>query len=212
MKLHRAATKPDWELVRPAGRNRWQQLAARTGGVVTPGNLASTLGICLVGAGLVYIGFERLWAGLALLAAGRLCDLLDGTAAERTGTKSPLGEAVDASLDKIAALAALVVFTAAGVLPWPFALAIGLQNLPTSALAVAAKSRKHIIHPVAAGKVGGAVEWVALLGFVLGHAPHASFAHDFIMGAYGLAVVSIILGIAAAAWYAWIMRTQGAEG
>src|SRR5690349_11384075 len=103
MKLHHAGTKPDWDLVAASKRNSWQRLAKLSYGVMTPGNLLSFIGILLVGIGLAAINRQHIWKGLVLLAMGRLCDILDGSAAEYTGTKSPLGEAVDASLDKIAA-------------------------------------------------------------------------------------------------------------
>ncbi|HEX5797672.1 MAG TPA: hypothetical protein VFX86_04770 [Candidatus Saccharimonadales bacterium] len=38
MNLHRAGRVPDWEKVPEGRRNRWQKLAAKTKGVITPGN------------------------------------------------------------------------------------------------------------------------------------------------------------------------------
>lgn len=207
MKLHYAATKPDWERSDQAQHNKWQRLAARTGGIVTPGNAASAGGICLVGVGLVHVHAEELWTGLILVSTGRLCDVLDGIIAERTGTKSPLGEAVDAGLDKIAVLATLIVFAIAKVMPWPLALIIGLQNGATSALALAAKGQKRTIHPAATGKIGTTIEWVALLGLGLAHAMHGSFTHIITAAAYGLALIAILLNLMATSWYAWSLRS-----
>ena len=208
MKLHRANTKPDWELVAPASRNPWQRLAASTNGVVTPGNVLSVIGVGLVGVGLTYVHGGQLWRGLWFLAVGRLCDLADGIAAERTGTKSPLGEAVDASLDKLAAFAALVVFALAGVMPWGFALLIGLQNGATAVLSAIAKSTKRVIHPVSAGKIGGAIEWGALLCFVLGKAVHGTPADMLTVAAYSLAFIAIGLNTLATSWYVRAIYTQ----
>lgn len=202
MKLHHAAAKPDWELLKPSQHNTWQRAAARTNGVLTPGNAASAAGVCLVGAGLGYVYAGTVWAGLALVAAGRLCDILDGMLADRTDTKSPLGEAVDATLDKIATFATLVVFAASGVMPWPLALLIGLQNGATGSLALAAKGLGRTVHPAAAGKIGGAVEWLALLSFGLGYAVHGSSASAIIAVAYALALIAILLNLLAATRYA----------
>jgi phosphatidylglycerophosphate synthase len=208
MKLHRADTTPDWELVAAGKRNVWQQWAVRTRGIVTPGNVASGLGVLLVGVGLAYIGRGRLWLGLIILTAGRLLDIIDGAIAERTGTKSPLGESVDASLDKTAVFAALIVFTAVGILPLPFALFVGLQNGVTAVLSLVAKSLRRTIHPVHAGKIGGALVWVALLGFVLGAAVHAGFAPVFTALAYILALVSVALNTYATIRYAQAFHAQ----
>ena len=208
MKLHRANSKPDWELVAPNRRTMWQRIAAQTHGIVTPGNMFSTVGLVLVGMGLAYVRSGRLRFGLALMTFGRLCDLADGMAAERTGTKSLLGEAVDASFDKLAALATLVVFAASGVMPWWFALLIGLQNGTTALLTAIGKSMRLVVHPVAAGKFGGAVEWAALLVFVLSAATQGTAHSVLAVAAYVLAFISIGLNAAATAWYARTIVAQ----
>lgn len=204
--LHRANVKPDWELA--ARRNIWQRWAARSHGLLTLPNLTSILGAAFVGAGLAYIPQGRLWLGFILMGIGRVLDVLDGFLAEKTGTKSPLGESLDATLDKLAVFAALLVFTGVGILPWPFALLIGLENAATSLVSLVAKSLRQVIHPGRAGKVGTAIEWLALLGFVLGVAVHASFAHIFTYGAFILALISIVMNGYAGVRYAKELRAQ----
>jgi phosphatidylglycerophosphate synthase len=199
MKLHHAATLPDWEQVPPSRHNPWQRLAAKTHGFVTPGNISSFAGLCLVAIGLAYIGHHHLWTGLLILGVGRLFDIVDGTLAERSGTKSPLGEGVDASFDKLAALATLVVFVAASILPWPFAVLIGLQNASTGLLSLAAKALRRTIHPLATGKIGVVVEWAALIGFALGA---AADMQALTLIAYAVAMVSVGLNFWATLNYA----------
>lgn len=209
MKLHRAHTKPDWELP-GAGLNYWQKTAECTNGIVTPGNIASITGAVLVGVGLFYIVQNRLWLGLILLGIGRLLDLVDGAVADYTKTKSPLGEIIDATLDKIAAFAALGVFIYTGIIPIALALIIGLENAITAILSLVAKSLKRTIHPVRAGKFGGAVEWAAFIGLAIGAAAGSDTdaGRAFTVASYGLAVVSILLNGYAAIKYAQAFYSQ----
>lgn len=202
LQLHRAQHKPDWELAPAAEHSIWQRWAARSHGILTPGNAASVLGVLLVALGLAEIARRRLWPGLFTLGIGRLLDIIDGTLAEYTRTKSPLGESIDASLDKAAVFAALLVFTLSGIVPLALALFIGAQNALTASLSLAAKSLKRTIHPVSAGKIGGAVVWVSLLGFVLGSALSGGAAAWCTDAAYVLAVVSVLLNSYATLRYA----------
>jgi phosphatidylglycerophosphate synthase len=194
MQLHHASAEPDWAAIAPEKRNYWQRVAAQTRGVVTPGNVTSVVGVSFVALGLWYIGRGRLWSGLVTVGIGRLLDIADGALAERTGTKSPLGESVDATLDKLVVFAALIVFAVAGILPAPVALLVGFENAVTAVLSLAAKSLRRRIQPVRAGKLGTAVEWGALLFFVLGAAV--------------LAIVSIGMNGYATIRYAQAFRAQ----
>src|SRR6266446_5236311 len=124
MDMHQAGESPDWTKVPPRNRNFWQQIAADTQGVGTPGNALSVLGFSLVVAGLLVVASRSLWEGTFLVGLGRIADLVDGVIAQRTGTKSPLGRLLDAGLDKAGALLALGVFAAVHVLPIWLAAAI----------------------------------------------------------------------------------------
>jgi phosphatidylglycerophosphate synthase len=198
MELHRTGKKADWELIPQARWNSWQRLASRTHKIVTPGNIVSLLGLTLVCVGLVFVAQQRLWAGFTVIAVGRIFDILDGIAADRTGTKSHIGEAVDAGFDKIAAFAALIVFTASHILPWPFAVAIGALSIITALFSLLADLLGRTIHPNIAGKVGTAVLWAALAGFVLGAASHKQVWNDV---AGILAIVAIALSTSATIHY-----------
>lgn len=210
MQLHRSGSIPDWEATTPAQRNLWQRWATRTGGLLTPANIVSILGAALVAAGLWCVAANELWAGLGLLAGGRLLDILDGYLAEHTGTKSPFGESLDATLDKLAVFAALVVFVGAGIVPWSFGLLVGLGNGVTALISLVAKSRGRAVHPERAGKLGTALEWGALLGFVLAVTVYTP--QVFTWGVYTVAFASIALNGYATLRYAQALHSQPGRG
>jgi phosphatidylglycerophosphate synthase len=158
--------------------------------------------LLLVAFGLVLIAGGRLWLGLALVGIGRICDILDGAAAEVTGTKSPLGEALDASFDKIEAFAALIILAAVGALPWGVAVAVLAHNIFVAAVSLVARYRRLRIHPLAAGKITGFIEWIAIMAFIARAAAHG---HAFAIAAgtvgYLLTAAALVLGVYAAIGY-----------
>ena len=172
MRLHRASKQADWERLPAAGWNRWQRLAARTHKVVTPGNIVSLAGLILVIAGLILIAQRHLWAGIVVLGIGRALDIVDGFVADRTGTKSHIGEGIDAGFDKAAALGTLVVFATSHVIPLWLALLVGVQNAATALFSLAADMAGRTIHPNIAGKLGTAALWLGFGGLVAGTAAH----------------------------------------
>lgn len=194
MEWHLSTAKPEWEGVKPGKRNRWQRLAVRTHGFVTPGNMTSFIGVALVFVGLVAIWYEAYWLSFMLLAVGRICDIADGLVAHRTRTKSPLGEAVDATCDKIGALATLVVYTAASFLWWPAALLIGAQNLLNSLIGLIGHQRRYELHPLPAGKVSTVGEWIALLGLGLLAAMGGEQTSPLGLAWYSVLGASLVLG------------------
>jgi phosphatidylglycerophosphate synthase len=167
MDLHRVGKRPDWELIAPDKRNVWQRLAASTKGIITPANVTSVAGAALVGLGLWRICFDDITWGLILITIGRTADILDGAVAQATGTKSNVGEALDASIDKITVIAALGIFIGTGIVPLVAAAFIAVRNSANISLSLLAKAHKKILHPSRAGKLAGGLEWVSLLFFVL---------------------------------------------
>ncbi|HET6924392.1 MAG TPA: CDP-alcohol phosphatidyltransferase family protein, partial [Candidatus Saccharimonadales bacterium] len=152
MTLHRAEAKPDWERVAKRRRNNWQQLAARTHGWLTPGNVLTFLGAVLVVAGLIMLHSKLYLLSFLLIIVGRLCDLADGWAAHRTGTKSPLGEKLDAGMDKLLGLVALIALVAMHYFPLWAALVIIAVNLAISLPSALSLFEGKTIHPSRAGK------------------------------------------------------------
>jgi len=199
MNLHRTSTKPEWSDVRHP--NVWQRLAAATGGTVTPGNVLTLAGAVLVAWGLWRLAGGDYLNALGLLVLGRAFDLLDGFAADKTGTKSPLGEALDAGIDKLATFVTLAVFGLAQIAPWWLIIAIVLPHTTIAAITLARYGKREI-HPSRTGKLSMATAWAALAGFVIVRAFPVSGVDILVVAVYGLAGLSIVLGANAAAGYA----------
>lgn len=167
MQLHRANGN-DWDSVRAKDRNVWQQLAARTRGLVTPGNVITIAGALVVTAGLIVLAAHRnVWLGAGLILGGRVADLLDGYLADRTGTKSRVGEALDAIVDKLELAAVLLVLWHIHLLPDIIFVILALQALFNVGLSLAGRARKVSLHPSRSGKNGAVVEWIAAGLFIV---------------------------------------------
>jgi cardiolipin synthase len=190
LSMHRVQGKPEWETVAPDRRNIWQNVAARSSGIITVGNYFSLLGLLSVPFGLSLVLDDHIFAGIAVLLLGRFCDMLDGFLADRTGTKSPLGEKIDAVFDKLST-ALLVVVLAAGMLVplWVLALVV-LPQILMAALALRVYLRSSIMHPSRFGKLSMAAGWLTLLAFL------AVPDYPGSVWMYGAAVAFLLLGVA----------------
>lgn len=202
MDLHRSSSMPDWASVPESKKNKWQRLAATTNGVVTPPNVITMIGFAVVLFGLCEILLQHFWLGGLSLGFGRLLDIADGLVAEYTSTKSPLGELLDATIDKIGTFLTMIVFFIASIAPRPLLILLLLPQVVISAISLAATHRHIRLHPSRTGKLSMASMWVSLVGYVFVRGLHPSSAHvlSWIVGA--LAVVSIAIGIYTAAGYA----------
>lgn len=197
MKLHHTSGSPDWENIPPEARNRWQRVAAGTQGIVTLPNFLSVVGFGLVAAGLWCIVQGNVLGGTGLVAAGRLCDILDGMVAASTGTKSPLGEATDAGFDKLSAITALIVLGVEHIVPrWAVAI-IGAQNMTNVIIGIIGRHRRLLVHPVRTGKIATALEWAAFLCFIMTTGTSAMWQWP----AYILTGAALLLGIHATISY-----------
>lgn len=203
LNLHRVSGVPDWSTVPPEKWNHWQRLAAATHGAVTPGNVISLLAAASVPAGLFLIVARHSYVlGVVTLLAGRLCDMLDGYVAERTDTKSPLGEKLDAGTDKIVTITAVVVLGAFGIMPWWILALLLLPQVCIGALAVWALQSGRPLHPLMSGKLSMAASWLALLLFVLQHAAIGTLHMAIMALAYGLLALSAVLsGVAVTSYW-----------
>ena len=201
MKLHRTTGKPDWFAVKPEARNTWQRFAAATKSVVTPGNAVSLVGLLIVFEGMFMLLDDRPTTGLWLIVGGRFCDIVDGFVADHTGTKSPLGEAVDATFDKIGALGILVAVGIEHIVPWWAVGLIGLQNAANSVIAYAGWRRRLAIQPVLSGKLSTAFQWLALSCFLVA----AAYGQVWQWPAYIVLVPALILGFVATGAYGKVL-------
>jgi phosphatidylglycerophosphate synthase len=195
MNLHRVNREPDWEKVSPGERNIWQRLAARTRGVITPANAVSAAGTAAVLWGACDISRGKYVRGTIKIVAGRLCDLADGALAEKTGTKSQVGEAVDATGDKLQIAAVAAALAKRRIVPVPYLGIIGMQNAANAITTGVAKARGvSEFHPGEAGKYSVFAMWAGIGGLCAtaaaregGHARLASTFEsvgDLAMGVY----------------------------
>jgi len=199
--LHRIGKKSDWAKVSPRTWNIWQQLANTTGGTLTLGNIFTLAGLSLVIVGLAMIVAEMYGWGLALVAAGRLCDLADGWLADQTHTKSPLGEALDSGADKLATAATLGVLVMVEAMPGWLALAILATQLAIVALFFVYRLRGRRLHPSRIGKLSMAAVWLGLGGFIVALALSGTAADVAQITGYAAADSACLLALAALAGY-----------
>ncbi|HUP26644.1 MAG TPA: CDP-alcohol phosphatidyltransferase family protein [Candidatus Limnocylindrales bacterium] len=200
MKLHRVGKKADWDKLKARNRNNWQRLAVKTHGIITPGNIISVVGFVLVVTGLWYIYNNHTILGVMAVLTGRVLDIADGILADKTGTKSPLGEVIDASIDKLEiALALPVMVISAILLPWQ-AIVLVVQHLANVIFAGITKARGILPHASRSGKYATTAQWgsVVLYGIAKANLDHIglrSTGHVI----FGL---SVVLGLMATAGYA----------
>lgn len=167
MDLHRAGKVPDWEKVEPEDRNIFQRVAAKTGGVATAANVITVGGAGLFLDGLYDYTQGNKPVGFFKMLAGGFADAADGFVANITKTKSSLGEALDASLDKAKKAAALIALTATGVIPIVPALVVGGQQTANVIATGIAKKRGNEIHPEQANKINELMQGCILGAFVV---------------------------------------------
>jgi len=196
MNLHRTSAKPDWENIRISQQSAIQKLAAKTGGWLTPPNLITVIGLGIVVYGLACILNESYWLGLVLLAIGRLLDIVDGVVADKTGTKSPLGETFDAVADKIGTLLTIIVIIVAGITNLWIILALIIPQAIIPMLILYKKQKGIGVHPTRPGKISMALTWVGIVGLlvlkalgepiILAVAVYAIIALSLVLGLYAL--------------------------
>lgn len=165
LQLHRSRQKPDWELIAATERNWWQRIAAATGGIVTPANWMTILGVILVGYGIFLLP-SQLFYGVAFIVIGRLFDLLDGIVADATGTKGPLGELIDATADKIVLFGTGIAIGTFGLVSWFIIIPLFLQNIANIFIGYSAKKHHVVLHPSTIGKVATALQWLGIIGLI----------------------------------------------
>ena len=195
MNLHRNTGTPDWEMIAVEERTAVQKLAAATKGIVTPPNFISVLGFGLVMYGLGALLQEAYWVGLIALGVGRLLDVVDGAVAQLTGTKSPLGELVDATIDKFGTLFTIAVFYIAGISFWWLITALLLPQILISLIVLYKRIKNQKVHPTLSGKLSMGALWVALVGLVVMKALTLAATHPFSVGVYAVSVISVGLGL-----------------
>jgi phosphatidylglycerophosphate synthase len=154
----------EWDSISPEKRNAHQRVAAWSHGWLTVANGLTLAGGALTAKGLYSVHKGNYLRGAAEIAVGRGCDLLDGLAAERFGTRSKKGAALDAGVDKALGLAAGIVLTKAGVLSKEAATTMSIQQGQIVATNVAIEREGGEPNPSELGKRSTAIFWTSVLG------------------------------------------------
>lgn len=164
MDLHRIKNnQADWVNIPESDYNSWQKLASKTHSLITPGNLVTSAGLGLVTYGDTRLGANVL-SGLFWVTGGRIADVFDGITANKTGTKSPLGEKYDAVADKIAigiVASGIIEHNLVPIIPMTFIIAQNALNAIIS-LTKKQKSENQEMHSSKAGKMATASQWVTM--------------------------------------------------
>ena len=126
--------------------------------------------ISMIGAALVMHGSKKINTaeGLAECAVGRLADVLDGKVARMTGQTSNFGAALDATTDKIVMAKILYEMNKKGLAPKKVLgsiAALNSINAVATGIANLRSDEKAETRPTKSGKVGLAMETVALVAY-----------------------------------------------
>jgi len=194
MNLHRTKKQPDWELIKPADRSSIQKVAAATNGYLTPPNVITIIGLGLVLYGIYALLNQDFLIAFTALLIGRALDILDGYVADKTGTKSPLGELFDAAVDKIGTLLTIAAFFLAAVAPWWVVVLVLLPQVIIPLVIFYKRTKKIHVHPTRAGKLSMALTWVGLLELIAVRALDFSWPHIIVITVYAIVFASTILG------------------
>jgi phosphatidylglycerophosphate synthase/diacylglycerol kinase family enzyme len=135
-----------------------------------------------------------------MLVIGRLADAIDGYAADATGTKSPLGESVDAGLDKVIAFVTLAVLLSTNTVPWWIVLPIAVLNLWNMIMTWYGDLRAIHVQPSRNGKWAAFGYWASLSLFLSARL-HILPNLWLLWPAYAVAVGALVLGLTAAYGY-----------
>jgi len=177
MDLHRPDAKGEWEYIPESERTAIQSVAAKTNGLLTPANVITVAGTALVLDGLRDVHNDNYVSGTVKIGVGRVCDYVDGWVSARQGTLGPVGEALDAGVDKLQMAAALGVLTKKAVIPPLAAGVMGVQNALNAGITLSAKAKNREIHTTAEGKLATAGQWLAIGSYVVA-ATARSYGHE----------------------------------
>lgn len=148
----------EWDGVPHGEMNFFQQVAGRTNGWLTPGNLLSVGGAALTVSGLLNYNAGHRIKGVIKVFGGRLCDIGDGWAAKRTKTRSAKGAVLDAGFDKYSTVAATIALHNDGITPRESIGMTALQiDIVRSSIAIDAEGGRP--DPNAIGKISMFATW-----------------------------------------------------
>lgn len=156
----------DWEHIPAEERNTFQTVAASTRGVITPANALDVAALCLLENGLYDIRRGHYNTGTLKLAGAIGEDALNGMVADKTGTKSPLGELIDAGGDLFRSTRMLSVLAKEDFVPGWVAQAILARKAVNGLATGVAKLRGVETHVTKAGKFAETAQNAMILSSV----------------------------------------------
>lgn len=195
--------KPDWEYINRDRLTRWQSVALTSHGVITPANIISILGLVLVAVGSIYIYHSNISMGLILILTGRAMDLIDGLVAEYTKTKSPFGEIVDTSCDKLGIVILIVTAYTLDLFTAPLLVTLVLHHGFTALFSVLF-ARRYNIHTTPIGKYAMFGSWAIIIFALYATAYESSLLH-ILVNVCTAAYITVALA-ACASYYLELQR------
>jgi phosphatidylglycerophosphate synthase len=212
MSLHELHKGSEWYAVAESERTSLQRLAARTQGLVTPGNVFTIVGMLLTVAGFLALYRHAFWQAFVLVIVGRFCDILDGHIARLTHTSGPVGEGLDAFMDKLVIGVGAVTLVAVHAVPLALLIPVIAIQVLVALVVMAARQLQVRIHPSRIGKYSTFALWIAILCYLaryLAYELHqAALFHDLRMIANGLMVVVFVGSLMAFVRYASAISSQ----
>ena len=212
--LHRSDKESDWANIPDVKRNIWQKIATRTGGVVTPANVMTDLGVWVVHKGLKDFQQGEKLKGVLEIATGHLFDAGDGFLADLTKTKSPLGEVHDAVADKVKEAFELTSLTKSGDIPPLSALVMGTHGVIMGVLTGVAQVRGVRTHSSLPGKLATGAKAAAITHYTgsavaqeSGHTTAATWLRQAGHLAVGAVLIEGVAGIINMTQEAFAVRT-----
>lgn len=195
MNLHRSEGGADYDKVNPEDRNKHQAVASASRGLLTLANLVSVSGLAVTESGIRDIERKEYRKGCAKVVVGRCFDLLDGYIADKTGTKSPTGEFMDATVDKILIARCIQVLRRNEIIPESVAWSFGVQNVCNAVSSSVAKARGIELHASGMGKTTTFGQW----GTLLAYSAQAGLNHATTEGINDTQAIESVAAVTAAA-------------
>jgi phosphatidylglycerophosphate synthase len=157
----------DWDDIPASKFTHLQNIAKKTRGIVTPGNVITLVGSIIVIDGLADFAAGNTWAGTFKVGIGRFSDILDGIVAAKTHTKSRVGRDLDPTADILQLIVGSILLGHAKVLPISLLIVIGLTKTFGVIGSLAARARHVRLDPTAGGKIGTLFLWSGIGFFML---------------------------------------------
>jgi cardiolipin synthase len=178
------------------------QQSLRTARIVTVPNLISFARLLGVPLFLYLFLATHAWGwAVLILTVGGLSDWVDGYAARRLHQVSRLGELLDPTADRLYILATIFAFTAKGVLPWAFTIALLAREVVLGLCLLILK--RYGYGPLPVHYVGKTATFILLMAFpVLLLAKATDWQHTVVHASgWALAWWGIVLYWVAAVFY-----------